>query len=194
MGSKDGYIRKFDPTSKNDDIGGSDEAISSYMAYPITELAEGENQAGKLIGLKFEPAGGGIGGSFSDTDGFTWHVYSGRSAEEVLEKLKATTAWADSTVYAVGDLVTYSSVEYICITAHTSDTGGPPFEEPDTNTTDWKRAMMSTGSITGLGLSSYIRPGGRGAYFAVKLSNSALSETFAINKVLYSTVPVGMLR
>jgi len=61
--------------------------------------------------------------------------------------LITTTDWATATVYAVDDLVVYSNIEYICIVAHTSDSGGPLHEEPDTNTTDWTATTAQTWAI-----------------------------------------------
>lgn len=45
--------------------------------------------------------------------------------------------WADATNYVVGNIVTYSDTEYVCIVAHLSEASGGTHEEPDTNTIDW---------------------------------------------------------
>jgi len=86
MGCKDGYIRKFDDSAKDDDIGATDEAISSYVTYPIAPLAE-PDMNGKLTEVVFDLAGGAAAGGFSDTDGITYSLYKGKDAETVLEDI-----------------------------------------------------------------------------------------------------------
>jgi hypothetical protein len=56
----------------------------------------------------------------------------------------AAPAWADATAYVIGDAVTYSAVNYRCIVAHTSATGGGDGAggEPDTNTTQWEQVNV----------------------------------------------------
>jgi len=88
VGCKDGYIRKFDETAKDDDIGGSDDAISSYAVWPIQHLTKDNDREGRLTSLVFELAGGGAGGSFSDTDGVSYEIHIGDDAETVIEKIK----------------------------------------------------------------------------------------------------------
>jgi len=86
IGSRDGYIRKFLNTAKDDDIGATDEAISSYVTYPITPLSE-EDVEGKLKEMVFDLAGGASSGAFSDTDGVTYSLFKGDDAETVLEDI-----------------------------------------------------------------------------------------------------------
>lgn len=145
VGCKDGYIRKFRTTAKADDIGGSDQVISSYATYPITPLA-GEDQAGKLTELVFDLSGGASGGSAGDTDGVTYELHKGDDAETVLE--------------AIVD-------------------GDTPF---------------LTDTLSGTGRKNKIRPRMRGAYMGLKLFNSTISETWAINRVLYGTRKAGRVR
>lgn len=93
VGCRDGYIRKFDNSAKNDDVGASNEAISSYMTYPIIPLAYDSNGVpivdtnGKLTQLVFDTSGGAASGTFDDTDGFTYSLYVGNDAETVLENI-----------------------------------------------------------------------------------------------------------
>ena len=97
VGCKDGYIRKFLTTAKDDDVGATDDAISSYVTYPITPLAarmnrDGtlapyEDQNGKLTELVFDLAGGAAGGDAGDTDGVTYELHKGDDAETVLEAI-----------------------------------------------------------------------------------------------------------
>ena len=50
-------------------------------------------------------------------------------------------AWSSSTAYSIGDLVTYSSVEYICLTANTNQTPGTTiYWTPITVTNTWLTA------------------------------------------------------
>ena len=52
-----------------------------------------------------------------------------------------TSAWSSSTAYSIGDLVTYSSVEYICLTANTNQTPGTTiYWTPITVTNTWLTA------------------------------------------------------
>ena len=50
VGCKDGYIRKFDPTANDDDIGGSDQAIDSYVTFGPMKLG-GENKEGVVSSI-----------------------------------------------------------------------------------------------------------------------------------------------
>ena len=86
VGCKDGYIRKFLRTAKDDDTGVGTEAISSYAAYPITPMAE-EDTEGKLAEMVFDLSGGAADGTFSDTDGVTYSLFKGDDAETVLEDI-----------------------------------------------------------------------------------------------------------
>lgn len=156
VGSKDGYIRKFVTTAKDDNIGVSNQAISSYVTYPITPLAarmgrdgvltEIADQNGKLTELVFDLAGGASGGDAGDTNGVTYELHKGDDAETVLEAI------------IDGD------------TAFSSDT------------------------LSGPGRKNKIKPRMKGAYWGLKLYNSTLSETWAINRVLYGTQKSGKVR
>ena len=102
IGCKDGYIRKFLNTAKDDDIGGTDEAISSYVVYPITPMAE-EDVEGKLTEMVFDLAGGAADGAFSDTDGVSYSLYNGNDAETVLEDIiDGADAFASGTLSGTG--------------------------------------------------------------------------------------------
>ncbi len=86
VGCKDGYIRKFDPSQKDDDIGGSDEAISSYLTL-VEPLGDKEDVKGLLKSLTVTTAGGRAGGGFGDTDGVSYEYHSADDAESVLEDM-----------------------------------------------------------------------------------------------------------
>jgi len=103
VGSKDGYIRKFDETAKDDDIGGSDQAISSYTVWPIQHLTEDNDKEGKLTSLTIELSGGASGGTFSDTDGVSYEIHVGKDAETVIEDIKdGATAFTSGTLSGTG--------------------------------------------------------------------------------------------
>ena len=145
VGCKDGYIRKYLNTAKDDDVGASDDAISSYVTYPITALGDVDIN-GRLGELIFDLAGGASGGDFTDTDGVSYELHKGDDAETVLEDIiDGATAFA-------------------------------------------------SGTLSGTGRKNKIRPRMRGVFMGLKLYNSTASESWAINRVLYSTRPVGRIK
>ncbi|KKN17999.1 hypothetical protein LCGC14_0960250 [marine sediment metagenome] len=87
VGCRDGYIRKFDTAAKDDDIGVIDEAISSYVLYPILQMGE-DDVEGILTSLTIELAGGASGGAHADTDGVSYDIYSADDAETLIEDIK----------------------------------------------------------------------------------------------------------
>ena len=91
VGCKDGYIRKFDSSAKDDDKGASDEAINSYVKFGPIPMSQDPDRMGKLSGLNLVTAGGGSSGSQSDSDNVNFKVYVENSAEKVIEKLSANT-------------------------------------------------------------------------------------------------------
>jgi len=89
IGSKDGYIRKFDDAAKDDDIGVSDQAIASECLMPIQDLSEDEDDGrGRLTTTTIITAGGGSGGSHADTDGLTADIHVNDDAETLVEAVK----------------------------------------------------------------------------------------------------------
>lgn len=88
VGCRDGYIRVMDDSSKDDDIGPSDEAISSYAVLPLQPLADGIDREGIINQLVFTTAGGASGGSLSDTDGMSYDVYTADDAETLIENIE----------------------------------------------------------------------------------------------------------
>jgi len=108
LGCKDGYIREFVDTAKSDDIGGSDEAISSYAVLPMIKLGveEDADADGKLTSLTIELAGGaGANGTntYGDTDGVSYEFHIGDDAETVMEDIiDGATAFAGGTLTGTG--------------------------------------------------------------------------------------------
>jgi hypothetical protein len=87
IGCKDGYIRKFDPTPKDDDVGASDDAISSYVFYPIVPMGE-QDYEGKMTSMTVSVSGGAAAGSHTDSDGVTVDIYPADDAETLIEDVK----------------------------------------------------------------------------------------------------------
>ena len=103
VGSKDGYIRKFDDTAKDDDVGGSDDTISSYVVWPIQHLTKDNDKEGKLTSLTIELAGGASGTTFANTDGVSYEIHVADDAETVVENiLDGATAFTSGTLSGTG--------------------------------------------------------------------------------------------
>lgn len=90
FGCNDGYIRFADPDStsdiKSDD---TSQAIDSYFTIGPIKLGA-ENQEGKINSVVGVTAGGQSGGT--DSDDVTYKLWTGLSADEVVEKLIANTS------------------------------------------------------------------------------------------------------
>jgi len=91
IGCRDGYIRKFDETAKDDDIGVADEAIDSHVTFGPLPMSNNPKLTGKLTGLDCVTAGGASGGTQSDSDDITYSIFTGKSGSEVIENLVAGT-------------------------------------------------------------------------------------------------------
>ena len=91
VGCTDGYLRFFDESAKSDDIGDADEAIDSYVTFAPLPMSPNPSLTGKLTGLDITPAGGGTGGSQSDSDDLYFRVYAANIAEKIIELLSADT-------------------------------------------------------------------------------------------------------
>lgn len=87
VGCRDGYIRKFSDSTKDDNIGATTEAISSYVTYPIVAGVEDPDLEARFNEITFELAGGASSGEFGDTDAVTYSLYKGDDAETVLEDI-----------------------------------------------------------------------------------------------------------
>jgi hypothetical protein len=91
LGGADGYIRKFDESKKNDDIGASEEAIESFVGIGPIQLSDVPNAKGTLSGLDLTLAGGGTGSTQADSDDVTMNLYTGRTAENIIEQMDNAT-------------------------------------------------------------------------------------------------------
>jgi hypothetical protein len=88
VGCKDGYIRKFDNTAEDDDVGGSNDAISSHVALGPFELGPGGHE-GSIESIEAFTTGGDSGGTETDSDDIAYKLFTGRSAGAVAEAVDA---------------------------------------------------------------------------------------------------------
>ena len=57
LGCKDGYVRVFDKATKSDNVGATNEAISSYAAFAPVPLGDGLDYEGKIKQIVIEKEG-----------------------------------------------------------------------------------------------------------------------------------------
>ena len=104
FGCRDGYIRYFLDSAADDDAGAlGDEAINAYVTYAPLPMSSKNKFEGKLTDFDVVPAGGGSGGTQSDSNNISYEIYTEIDAEKVLESLAAgTNPKAAGTVTAPG--------------------------------------------------------------------------------------------
>lgn len=88
LGCKDGYLRKFTYSAKDDDIGATNEAISSYFTLAMIDMNEEDNSEGKLTSLTVVVGGGASGGAHGDSDAVSYDICVADDAETCLENIK----------------------------------------------------------------------------------------------------------
>jgi len=89
IGCKDGYIRKFDKTSKSDvKSDDTNQLIDSYAVLGPLQLSDGIND-GTLGNINIVSAGGESSGSESDSDDIDYSVYTARTSENIIEDVAA---------------------------------------------------------------------------------------------------------
>jgi hypothetical protein len=89
LGCKDGYLRKFTYSAKDDDIGATDEAISSYFTLAMVDMNEqDDNGEGKLTSLTVTVGGGASDGADADSDAVSYDIHVSDDAETCLEDIK----------------------------------------------------------------------------------------------------------
>ena len=91
LGCNDGYIRTFDETTKDDNIGATSQKIESDCVYAMRQIAVDGSRTGLLKGLWMVAAGGGVGGNQLDSDSFDYQIFKANDAETLIEKVTATT-------------------------------------------------------------------------------------------------------
>lgn len=90
FGCNDGYIRLAEDTDKDDDSGGSDTAINSYVTFGPIPVTDG-NDEGKIDSLVGVMTGGRASGSVIDSNNVSFSLWTGLSSDEIVEKLTANT-------------------------------------------------------------------------------------------------------
>ena len=100
VGCKDGYIRKFDKTAEDDNIGGSDQLIDSYAVLGPLQLSDGIND-GTLGNVNIVSAGGVSGGG-DDSDDIDFSVFAARTSEHITKDVTAATAKYSGTFSSPG--------------------------------------------------------------------------------------------
>lgn len=87
LGSRDGYIRQFNDTTKNDVTTSSVSTIDSYMTLPVLK-SENDDNAILLNSITVTNAGGASGGSASDTDGVDLEIFKANDVETLIENIR----------------------------------------------------------------------------------------------------------
>ncbi|KKL61533.1 hypothetical protein LCGC14_2194340, partial [marine sediment metagenome] len=89
LGCKDGYLRNFKDSAKDDDKGASDQLISSNVLMPIQDLSpEDDDGEGRLSSTTIVTGGGASGGAFGDTDGVTLDTHVAKDSETLVEDVR----------------------------------------------------------------------------------------------------------
>lgn len=92
IGCKDGYIRRFDDTSKSDvKTDDTVQAINAYCTWGPLKLAQDDDYYGIMVALEVITAGGASNGSQSDSNDVGYNIFVADTAGEILEKLNANT-------------------------------------------------------------------------------------------------------
>jgi len=91
IGCTDGYIRRFDDTDEDDDIGTTDQAINSYLMLGPIDLSGNAYLDGLLEDMEIILVGG-AGSSHGDSNDVTYQVYTGRTAEDAVESAEVGTS------------------------------------------------------------------------------------------------------
>lgn len=86
FGCTDGYLRTFDSAQENDD----GVAIDSYAVIGPIRIQKYEDSRGRLQSLAIVTGGGSSGGTQEDTDSLDYEIYVGDSAEQVMERIEAS--------------------------------------------------------------------------------------------------------
>jgi len=87
LGSRDGYIRQFSDSTKNDVTTSSTSAIDSYITLPVLK-SENDDHAILLNSITVTNAGGASGGSASDSDGVDLEIFTADDVETVIENIQ----------------------------------------------------------------------------------------------------------
>ncbi len=86
LGCKDGFLRYFNESEKNDVSTAADVTITSECVLPILQNDDDDREL-RLTSLTITTAGGNAAGADSDTDGVTVNLFVDRDAEALLEDI-----------------------------------------------------------------------------------------------------------
>lgn len=87
FGCTDGYVRTFKDSAKDDDIGPTDEAITSTVVIGPIPLSNDPDSDGTFSSPNLELAGGKAAGSLTDSDNALLQIYRGISASNIIEAI-----------------------------------------------------------------------------------------------------------
>jgi hypothetical protein len=87
IGCKDGFIRYFNESEKNDVSTVADATITSEVVLPIMQNDDDDREL-RIKSFTVTTAGGATGGTESHTDGVTINMFAGTDAETVLEAIE----------------------------------------------------------------------------------------------------------
>lgn len=90
-GCNDGFIRYEDKSAIDDNIGATTEAVSSYLTLGPIKLGA-ENKEGVITSLAGVMTGDEGTGATADSDDVAYKIFTDRSADGVIKKLKANTS------------------------------------------------------------------------------------------------------
>lgn len=91
VGCYDGYLRFYDETQKDDDIGDTDQAINAYVTFGPFPLGDGQYRKGKFVAPNLITAGGASGGGQSDSNDVGFKIFVSDDAEKIIEDIVANT-------------------------------------------------------------------------------------------------------
>jgi len=217
VGCKDGYIRKFGKTTKNDNVGVTTDLISSYCVWPIQHLTEDNDKEGKLTSLTIELSGGlattklthaALATAHAKGDKLTQAVTGATmivafsNAAKTLTFGHSTTGVFTATANDITGSGSGTTFQATAVgTGSFTDTDGVSYEihvGDDAETVIEKIkdgvAPHSYGTLSNAGRKARIRSKVRGAWLGLKLYNSTKDESWAVNKIFGEIKEAGRIK
>ncbi len=87
LGCKDGYIRNFKDSAKDDDIGATNQLISSNVLMPLQDLSPEDDGKGRLSSTTLVAGGGTSSSTFGNTDKITLDIHVAEDPETLVENV-----------------------------------------------------------------------------------------------------------
>lgn len=216
VGCKDGYIRKFDETAKDDNVGDSIDLILSYAVWPTQHLTEDNDKEGKLTSLTIELSGGLATVKLTHAALTTAHAKGDvlTQATSAATMVVAYSNAAKTLTFGYTAIGTFNTTNAVTGsgsgtgftptavgTGTFSDTDGVSYEihvGNDAETVIEKIkdgvAPHSSGTLSDAGRKARIRSKVRGAWMGIKFYNSTATETWAINRIFGDAKEVGKIK